>query len=64
MAAPTLIVRGTKDRPRPLGVARDGRLRREWSLAVFEGVGHVPQLEARERFEETVLAWLDGAATV
>jgi len=59
--APTLIVQGTKDRLVPLAASRaTAALRPDWSLAVFEGVGHVPQLEAPERFVETVLGWLDG----
>ena len=37
-------------------------LRPDWSLAVFEGVGHVPQLEAPERFVTTTFAWLDAQA--
>jgi len=59
--APTLIVQGTEDRLVPLAASRaTAALRRDWSLAVFEGVGHVPQLEAPERFVETVVGWLEG----
>jgi pimeloyl-ACP methyl ester carboxylesterase len=61
IAAPTLIVQGDRDRLVPLAASRaTAALRRDWSLAVFEGVGHVPQLEAPQRFVETVGAWLDG----
>src|SRR5438132_11521929 len=57
--APTLIIQGTEDRLVPLAASRaTAALRRDWSLAVFDGVGHVPQLEAPERFVETVVAWL------
>jgi len=59
--APTLIIQGTEDRLVPLAASRaTAALRRDWSLAVFDGVGHVPQLEALERFVETVVAWLEG----
>jgi pimeloyl-ACP methyl ester carboxylesterase len=37
-------------------------LRPDWTLAVFDGVGHVPQLEAPDRFVATTLAWLDAQA--
>ena len=61
IAVPTLIVHGTEDRLVPLAASRATAARRpEWSLAVFEGIGHVPQLEAPDRFVETVARWLDG----
>src|SRR5262245_16356527 len=57
--APTLVVQGTEDRLVPLAASRATVARRpDWSLAVFDGVGHVPQLEAPERFVETVTAWM------
>lgn len=59
--APTLIVHGTEDRLVPLAASRaTAALRPDWPLAVFEGVGHVPQLEVAERFVETVGGWIDG----
>jgi hypothetical protein len=52
---------GTQDRLVPLAASRaTAALRRDWSLAVFEGVGHVPQLEVPQRFVETVVGWLEG----
>jgi pimeloyl-ACP methyl ester carboxylesterase len=63
IAAPTLIVQGSVDRLVPLAASRATvALRPDWSLAVFEGVGHVPQLEAPERFVTTTFAWLDAQA--
>jgi pimeloyl-ACP methyl ester carboxylesterase len=60
--APTLVVHGTDDRLIPLGSARALAARRpDWTLAVLEGVGHTPQLEAPERFLATVEPWLQGA---
>jgi|SRR5579862_621270 len=57
--APTLVVQGTEDRLVPLAASRATVARRPgWSLAVFEGVGHVPQMEVPGRFVETVGRWL------
>src|SRR5262249_47261502 len=57
-----LIVQGTHDRLVPLAASRAlAALRPDWTLTVFEGVGHVPQLEAPEHFVATVLDWLHEA---
>jgi pimeloyl-ACP methyl ester carboxylesterase len=48
--APTLVIHGDRDRLVPLAAARAASSRRKWRLEVLEGVGHVPQLEAPERF--------------
>src|SRR5436309_6435805 len=59
ITAPTLLVQGTEDRLVPLAASRAlAELRPDWRLAVFEGVGHVPQLEVPERFVATVAGWL------
>ena len=59
--APTLLVQGTQDRLVPLAASRaTAALRPDWSFAVFDGIGHVPQLEAPDRFVETVTSWLDA----
>ena len=61
IAAPALLVQGTRDRLVSLAASRATvALRPDWTLAVFEGIGHVPQLEAPERFVATVTGWLDG----
>jgi pimeloyl-ACP methyl ester carboxylesterase len=61
VAAPTLVVQGAKDRLVPLAASRAlAALRPDWSLAVLDDVGHVPQLEVPERFVATVLGWLDA----
>jgi pimeloyl-ACP methyl ester carboxylesterase len=58
--APTLVIQGTRDRLVPLAAAEDAvRLRRDWKLSVFDGVGHVPQLEVPERWLSTVHGFLD-----
>jgi len=62
ITAPTLLVQGSEDRLVPLAASRAlAALRPDWQLAVFEGVGHVPQLEVPARFVATVSSWLDGA---
>jgi pimeloyl-ACP methyl ester carboxylesterase len=62
VTAPTLLVHGTGDRLVPLAASRAlAQLRPDWTLEVFEDIGHVPQLEAPSRFVDTVVRWLDGA---
>jgi pimeloyl-ACP methyl ester carboxylesterase len=57
--APALILQGDRDRLVQLASARAlAALRTDWQLVVLEGIGHVPQLEAPERFLEAVLPWL------
>ena len=48
--APTLVIHGDRDRLVPLAAARAAATRRNWQLEIFHGIGHVPQLEAPERF--------------
>jgi pimeloyl-ACP methyl ester carboxylesterase len=58
--APTLILQGTEDRLVPVAASRGlAAAREDWQLVVWEGVGHVPQLEVPERFVETISGWLD-----
>jgi pimeloyl-ACP methyl ester carboxylesterase len=58
--APTLVVHGALDRLVPLTACLAlARLRPDWSLEVFEGIGHVPQLEAPDRFVTAVERWLE-----
>ena len=62
ITAPTLLVQGTEDRLVPLAASRAlAELRPDWRLEVFEGIGHVPQLEEPERFVATVAGWLEDA---
>jgi pimeloyl-ACP methyl ester carboxylesterase len=47
----------------PVAASRElARRRPDWKLEVFDGIGHVPQLEAPGRFVETAERWLGGAA--
>ncbi|MDP9022351.1 MAG: alpha/beta hydrolase [Actinomycetota bacterium] len=60
--APALIIQGDRDRLVPVEVARDlARRRPDWQLEVFTDIGHVPQLEAPDRFIEVVDRWLHGS---
>jgi pimeloyl-ACP methyl ester carboxylesterase len=58
--APTLLLQGDCDRLVPLAASRAvAQSRPDWRLEVLPGIGHVPQLEAPERFVNVVGAWLD-----
>jgi len=57
--APALVVHGAADRLVPLAAAhRLHRLRPDFHLTVIDDVGHIPQLEAPERWLEAVESWL------
>lgn len=59
ISAPTLMLHGDTDRLVTLKSAQTTHaLRPDWSMAVFEGVGHVPMMEVPQRFLDTVLPWL------
>jgi pimeloyl-ACP methyl ester carboxylesterase len=59
--APALIVQGERDRLVSLEAARVlAQARPDWRLEVLDGVGHVPQMEAPERFLAVVEPWLRG----
>jgi pimeloyl-ACP methyl ester carboxylesterase len=53
--APTLLIHGAKDRLVPVAASRETcRLRSDFVLDVLDDIGHVPQLEAPERFLSAV----------
>ncbi|HSJ71747.1 MAG TPA: alpha/beta hydrolase [Acidimicrobiia bacterium] len=55
---PTLLVHGTEDRLIHVETARwIARQRPDWTHAIFEGIGHVPMLEAPERFLAVFATW-------
>ena len=57
---PTLVTAGTADRLKPPGYAEAVAAAIPGAaLAVFEGCGHCPQLEAADAWNATVLAFLD-----
>lgn len=61
--APGLIVQGERDRLVHVEAARAlARSRPDWQLEVLDDVGHIPQLEAPERFLAVVEPWLRAHA--
>lgn len=59
VCAPTLIIHGTEDRLVALEAAEWAVAERpDWTLHVWDGIGHVPMMEDPERFTSEVLAWL------
>jgi pimeloyl-ACP methyl ester carboxylesterase len=63
--APGLIVQGGRDRLVRVAAARVlARARPDWRFEMLEGVGHVPQLEAPERFLAAVEPWLRGTESL
>ena len=56
--AATLVIHGSLDRLIPLAAARQlARRRPDWTLAILEGVGHVPMMETPGRFVRALNAW-------
>jgi pimeloyl-ACP methyl ester carboxylesterase len=59
IARPVLVIHGAKDRLVPLAFARSVVERHPaWSFRFLPNVGHVPQLEAPERWLDAVSDWL------
>ena len=62
--APALVVQGARDRLVRLGAVRAlAAARPDWPLVVLDDVGHVPQLEAPERFLRAVEPFLRAGST-
>ncbi len=58
--APTLLIQGTHDRLVSLTASRSLHgIRSDWTLEVYDDIGHVPQLEDPTRFVASVRAWLE-----
>jgi pimeloyl-ACP methyl ester carboxylesterase len=58
--APLLLLHGGRDRLVPVEHARGAaRTHPSWRLVVFDDLGHVPMLEAPDRWVEEVGRWLD-----
>jgi pimeloyl-ACP methyl ester carboxylesterase len=56
--APTLLIHGELDWIIPVAAARElARRRPDWTLEVFDGIGHVPMMENPERFMRVVNGW-------
>jgi pimeloyl-ACP methyl ester carboxylesterase len=58
--APVLVIHGQRDRLVPYRFAETATARRVgWELVSLGGVGHVPQMEAPDRWLDAVTTWLD-----
>lgn len=58
---PVLVIHGRSDRLVPVGFAESAaRMRPDWDLRLLPKVGHVPQMEAPERWLGLVEGWLAG----
>jgi len=62
VGCPVLVLHGARDRLVPVAAALAAvRAHPSWSLVVFSGVGHVPQLEAPEDSARAITGWLGSA---
>ena len=58
---PALVIHGLQDLLVPVAFARRAvRDHPQWDLVVFSDLGHVPMIEAPQRFVAVVEAWLAG----
>jgi pimeloyl-ACP methyl ester carboxylesterase len=56
--APTLVIHGSLDRLIPVAAARELALRRrDWTLEVLDGIGHVPMMESPSMFMDALNGW-------
>ena len=61
---PALVIHGGRDRLVPLAAARTAvRSHPDWTLVVFPDLGHIPQMEAPDRWLDAVEGWLEVART-
>jgi pimeloyl-ACP methyl ester carboxylesterase len=58
--APVLIIHGERDRLVPVASSVAIAQRFGWDIEILPDIGHVPMLEAPERFVEVSLGWLEG----
>jgi pimeloyl-ACP methyl ester carboxylesterase len=62
VTCPVLLLHGSHDRLVPVTAARAAaRANPAWSLVVFPGVGHVPQLEVPRECARAITDWLGSA---
>lgn len=62
VGCPVLVLHGARDRLVPVAAALAAvRAHPSWSLVVFSGVGHVPQLEVPEDSAAAITDWLGSA---
>jgi pimeloyl-ACP methyl ester carboxylesterase len=59
-SAPALVIHGARDRLVPLAAAREAVAEHEnWELVVLDDLGHLPMMEAPDRFSAIVQDWLE-----
>jgi pimeloyl-ACP methyl ester carboxylesterase len=59
VTCPVIVIHGRADRLVPVGFAEAAiRMRPDWDLRLLPKVGHVPQMEAPERWLSVVEDWL------
>ncbi len=62
VSCPVLMLHGARDRLVPVAAALAAvRAQPSWSLVVFSGVGHVPQLEVPRDSARVITEWLESA---
>jgi pimeloyl-ACP methyl ester carboxylesterase len=60
---PALVIHGSRDGLIPVACAREAaEVHENWKLIILDGLGHIPQMEAPERWLAAVEAWLDERA--
>jgi pimeloyl-ACP methyl ester carboxylesterase len=58
---PALVIHGADDQLVPVASAVEAaHWHDNWRLEILEGVGHIPQMEAPDRWLSVVRSWLDG----
>jgi pimeloyl-ACP methyl ester carboxylesterase len=63
VARPALVMHGARDRLVPVATAREAAADHpNWKLVVFEDLGHIPQMEAPQRWLHEVERWLEERA--
>ena len=63
VSCPVLVIHGREDRLVPLGFAIGAlETRPDWEFRLIPKVGHVPQMEAPQRWLSAVEGWLTGLA--
>ncbi|MEO5705017.1 MAG: alpha/beta fold hydrolase [Candidatus Limnocylindrales bacterium] len=59
ITCPVLVIHGALDRTVPVSAAHlVGLARPDWTVEVLDGVGHLPHLEATNRWLDLVTAWI------
>jgi len=63
IVSPTLVIHGDRDRLVPVGAARNlASIQPDWTIDVFEGVGHTPMIETPEAFVQSITRWMGSTS--